>query len=224
MMPRLLKTARVRWRAARVVVIVGTAMIVPSTARSQQCTMSVVACNYASLYSGVVSWTETMSGPAGSAKVTVEVKVNNGVGVCNGSATSVSISRFGSTSKTGPINGKALVAVEFDFYEELQVPKAKLPPNLPNKQNESDPAMWIPMGYKVTVACPSPDWPAGPNGEAATPSTPAELDGRERSSYPQSATALTQKVLKGSNASSPDADPVNNVTSSLIVNWNLSRP
>ena len=237
MMRRLRKTGDVTWKTARTVVFAGTVLIVPSAARSrpnamltnqgnrvQECRPTVVSCNYAFMYSGSISWTESTSGSAGSFKSNVDVTVKNGVGLCSGSATSVSISQFGTTSKTGAINGKALVAVEFDFYEELEVDKANLPPNLPNKQNESNPAKWIPMGYKVTAACPSPDWPAGPNGEAATPSTPAELDGRERSSYPQSATALTQKQLKGTNSASPEEDTVNGVTSLLVVKWDLKTP
>jgi hypothetical protein len=175
----------------------------------QECKPTVVPCNYAYMYSGNVSWTESISGPAGSFNATVGVTVTNGVGTCTGSETSVSISQFGRTSRTRTIGGKALVAVEFDYYEEVSGGS-----NQPNR----------PMGYKVTVACPSADYPATPDGSPATAATPAELDGRERSSYPQLATALKQKQLKGSNSANPEDDPVNRVTSLLVVKWELQRP
>ena len=210
------------WRATRIAALVVPVCMVPTAARSrpnatpavnrnnvQECKPTVVPCNYAHMYSGTISWTESINGPAGTFNAAVGVTVKDGVGVCTGSETSVSISQFGRTTKTGTISGKALVAVEFDYYEEVSGSA-----NQPNR----------PMGYKVTAACPSADYPATPNGDAATPATPAELDGRERSSYPQLATALEQKQLKGTNSSSPEDDPVNRVTSLLVVKWDLTKP
>ena len=212
-MPILSKIPHATPRAARLAALVGTLCAAPSVVQSQSvpaCTVTVVPCNYAHMYSGKVSWTESITGPAGTFNAAVGVTIQNGVGVCTGSETSVSISQFGRTSRTGTISGKALVAVEFDFYSDLADTTKK--------------ATDRPLGYKVTVACPSADYPATPDGSPATPASPAELDGRERSSYPQLATALTQKQLKGTNSASPEDDPVNRVTSMLVVTWDLARP
>jgi hypothetical protein len=218
MSQRFIKTTHAAWRAARVATLAGTVFTVPVTRdfkaapsgqAAQECKFAVVPCNYAHLYSGTISWTESTNSSAGSFNATVGVTVKDGVGVCTGSETSVSISQFGRTSRTGTIGGKALVAVEFDFYEEVSGSA-----NQPNR----------PMGYKVTAACPSADYPATSDGSAATPATPAELDGRERSSYPQLATGVEQKQLNGSNSSKPEEDTVNGVTSLLVVKWDLKKP
>ena len=212
------ETAHVPRKAARVVALAGTVLTAPATRDFpaelgdngvQECKFAVVPCNYAHLYSGTISWNESINSSTGSFNATVGVTVTNGVGVCSGSETSVSISQFGRTSRTGTISGKALVAVEFDFYEEVS--------GRASGANR-------PMGYKVTAACPSADYPATSDGSAATPATPAEFDGRERSSYPQSATAIEQKQLSGSNTSKPEEDTVNGVTSLLVVKWDLKKP
>jgi len=70
------------------------------------------------------------------------------------------------------------------------------------------------MSYEVTAACPSPSG-------MGSPSTPAELDGRELKSYKQPATAIGMN-LSGSDTSSPDADSVNNVTNTVTVKWSLT--
>lgn len=218
MKQRFLKTTHTAWRAARVVTLAGTVFTVPVTRDftaaptgqgAEECKFAVVPCNYAHLYSGTISWNESINSSTGSFNAAVGVTVKDGVGVCTGSETSVTISPFGRTSRTGTISGKALVAVEFDSYEEVSGSA-----NQPNR----------PMGYKVTAACPSADYPATPDGSPATRPTPAELDGRERSSYPQPATVVEQKQLNGTNASSPEEDTVNGVSSSLVVKWDLKRP
>ena len=91
------------------------------------CVYSVVPCNYASMYSGEVSWAwNNGDGASGQVKVTIA----NGVGVCAGSATF-------SGGHTDLIGGAALVAVEF-------------------KENElrDDRGDKLPKAYQITVACP----------------------------------------------------------------------
>ena len=47
----------------------------------------------------------------------------------------------------------------------------------------------------------------------------------DRETYQQRATSIAQNVLKGSsNYPAPETDPVNNVTGSVQVTWNITRP
>jgi hypothetical protein len=70
--------------------------------------------------------------------------------------------------------------------------------------------------YLVTAACPSV---AG----MGSPVTPPELDGREYHSDKQPSTLTPGSNLKGITTSHPDEDPVNGVTSSVKVTWDLTK-
>jgi hypothetical protein len=171
------------------------------------CTNRVVFCNYAHLYSGTFGWNRTLNGPNSQYKETVEVTITNGVAVCNGSATS---SGQG-TSQTGAITGKGLFAVE--WLDDPMYP-------------------WV---YQITAACPTPDWPAGPNGEAATPSQPAELGHNDQSTYKQSdilikpGMTLEQAIdvmyrIQGTlTYPAPETDQLNGVSGGVVVSWSLVR-
>ena len=171
------------------------------------CTNRVVFCNYAHLYSGTFGWNRTLNGPNSQYRENVQVTITNGVAVCNGSATS---SGQG-TSQTGAITGKGLIAVE--WLEDPMYP-------------------WV---YQITAACPTPDWPAGPNGEAATPSQPAELGHNDQSTYHQPdqlikpGMTLEQAIdalarIQGTlSYPAPETDQLNGVSGAVVVTWNLVR-
>jgi hypothetical protein len=92
-----------------------------------------------------------------------------------------------------------------------------------------------PWVYQITAACPTPDWPPGPNGEAATPSQPAELGHNDRSTYKQpdglirQGWTLEQAVaglyrLQGTlSYPAPETDQLNGVSGAVVVSWNLTR-
>lgn len=173
------------------------------------CLYRVVECNYAHLWSGMFSWSSVSNAPGEQDTETVDVTVVNGVATCNGGATSSSQG----TTRTGRIQGTGLFAVEF-------MPALETPAVL-------GVTLWA---YRITVACPSPHWPATAN-EPETTSNPAEMGHGEVSSDKQSAhnSAMTLDslisilpTLQGQN-SFPNADPVNSVTGNLTVKWNLKR-
>jgi hypothetical protein len=158
------------------------------------CRMQVVYCNYAHLYSGTFIWTSTLAAPGSQDGEHVQVDVANGVATCNGSASS---SEQGNT-RTGAITGSGLIAIEFerdDAYRPV---------------------------YRITVACPTPAWPAGENGEPATPSRPAELGHNEQKSYDQPASGPPGMTLRGSYSNpAPETDALNGVTGTVSVSWEL---
>lgn len=88
-------------------------VIVALPSRSPQeptCQMKVVSCNYAYLYSGQFSWTNTINGAASQFYEQVTVGVKNGVANCLGTVRETS---NGQTT-TGTISGPGLFAVEFE--------------------------------------------------------------------------------------------------------------
>ncbi|MFN8573751.1 MAG: hypothetical protein U0132_16970 [Gemmatimonadaceae bacterium] len=108
--------------------------LLPATTRAQggannqpQCQMKVVSCNYAYLYSGQFSWTNTISSSQSQFHEQVTVTINNGAGNCLGT---VRETENGQT-QSGTVSGQALVAVEFE----------------PDSTGQ--------MAYRITVACPS---------------------------------------------------------------------
>ena len=157
------------------------------------CEMKVVFCNYAHLYSGVFSWTSAVNGPNSQEHEAVTVDVIRGVATCNGGATSSGNGR----TRSGTITGPGLIAVELET-DSLRRPV-----------------------YRITVACPTPSWPATPD-EPATPSEPAELGQNEQKSYDQPM-APTTRILVGS-YSHPENDPINGVTGTITVGWELCSP
>ena len=167
--------------------------IVALPSRSPQeptCQMKVVSCNYAYLYSGQFSWSNTLNGSASQLNEQVTVGVKNGVADCLGTVRETS---NGQTT-TGKISGPGLFAVEFERDSA-------------NK-----------LVYRITAACPTA---AG----MGSPAQPAELGHNDRETYQQPATAIGQKVLKGgSNYPAPETDPVNGVTGTVQVTWNIARP
>jgi hypothetical protein len=180
----------------------GTQLTVPLKGKvvAALCQHIVVPCNYAHLYSGTFNWTIGLSGSAASYRESVQVDVRNGVAVCNGSAIDTDQGR----TRTGAITGRGLIAVEFldQYVDSLRAHR---------------------LAYRITAACPSPDWPATDDA-AATPSRPAELGQGEQSSYDQPATGGIGMNLDGSSSSpNPDADPSNGVTGLISVRWSLKR-
>ena len=172
------------------------------TAVAPLCTHTVVPCNYALHFSGVFGWLYEVNGPAGKYSENVNVDVAAGVAACNGSATE---SGQG-TSRTGVIVGTGLIGVEF----------------------LADPVyQWV---YRITAACPTPDWPASGN-DPASPSRPAELGQGEQSSDKQQFTRFGMPLedaiasvsrLKGVMATpTNDTDPANGITGNLTVTWHL---
>ena len=96
--------------------------------------MKVVSCNYAYLYSGQFSWTNTLKGPTSLHHEQVTVGVNNGVANCLGS---VQDTDNGET-KAGKISGPGLFAVEFERDSA-------------NK-----------LVYRITAACPTAEGMGSP--------------------------------------------------------------
>jgi hypothetical protein len=158
-----------------------------------ECEMKVVFCNYAHLYTGTFRWTSNLSGAGSQSSEQVQVDVIRGAATCNGSATSSD----GGRSLTGAITGSGLVAVEFERGDTAG------------------------LFYRITVACPTPDWPATDDA-AAVPSQPAEMGHNDRSTYEQAATAVSQLGLKGSSSyPAPETDAVNGVTGAVSISWSL---
>lgn len=96
-------------------------------AQEPRCEMKVVSCNYAQLYSGQFSWTNTLSAPGSQFHEQVTVTVKNGVANCLGTVRSTDQGQ----STSGTISGPGLFAVEF---ERDSVDK---------------------LAYRITAACPT---------------------------------------------------------------------
>jgi hypothetical protein len=79
-------------------------------AQDPPCQMKVVSCNYAHLYSGEFSWTNTLNGPSSQFHEQVTVSVKNGVADCLGTVRETS---NGQTT-SGKVSGPGLFAVEFE--------------------------------------------------------------------------------------------------------------
>jgi hypothetical protein len=159
------------------------------------CEMNVVFCNYAHLYTGTFRWTSNLSGPESQFSERVQVDVVKGVATCNGSATQSGQGQ----SLTGAITGPGLLAVEYERDEKKR------------------------LVYRITVACPTPDWPATPDA-AATPSQRAEMGHNDRSTYEQPATAIAQADLTGSSSyPAPETDALNGVSGAVSISWSLKR-
>lgn len=193
-------------------------LFVSGRAPEQQppCRMDVVTCNYGALYTGTMSWSKLLvlqQQTATSSNLvrrteTVNVTVTRGEAVCSGTlvedrATTGDDPTRGKLRAT--ILGKALFAVEF------------------GKSNGMD-------YFLVTVACPS---------EAGTDSTQnlksllwsgntiestlPELDGREMESDKQPATSIGMNLIGTITYPHPEVDPVNGVSGTVTVKWDLKR-
>jgi hypothetical protein len=160
------------------------------------CTNEWVFCNYAHLYSGTFGWTSGLAGPGSQYNEHVQVDIVNGVAMCNGAATSTSQG----TSRTGAIHGNGIAAIQF--------------------VNDSAGK----LVYRITVACPTPAWPAGSNGEPATPSERAELGHNDQQSYDQPATAPAMDLIGSRSNPAPETDQLNGVTGNVVVRWALCNP
>ncbi len=160
------------------------------------CEMKIVFCNYAHLYSGTFRWTSSLSAPGSQFSEHVQVDVVKGVATCNGSATE---SEQGQ-SRTGAITGPGLLAVEFERDDT-------------NRR----------LVYRITAACPTPDWPATPDAPA-TPSRRAEMGHNDQSTYEQPAKAIAQADLTGSSSyPAPETDNLNGVTGAVSISWSLKQ-
>jgi hypothetical protein len=118
------------------------------------------------------------------------------VGVTNGVANCLGTVRETSNGQTvnGTVSGPGLFAVEFERDSTNR------------------------LVYRITAACPTA---AG----MGSPVQPAELGHHDQSTYEQRADTIGQKTLKGtSNYPAPETDPVNGVTGTVQVTWNITRP
>jgi hypothetical protein len=103
-------------RLALLLAVVALPLHVPVSAGAQtpaqepKCQMKVVSCNYAYLYSGQFSWTNTINGSASQFREQVTVGVKNGVADCSGTVRETS---NGQTT-SGTVSGPGLFAVEFE--------------------------------------------------------------------------------------------------------------
>jgi hypothetical protein len=184
--------------------------LLTGTAVAPVCTNRVVFCNYGHFYSGTFNWTSNLTGPGSSASETVSVTVVDGVATCNGSATSTSppMNNYPGRSTKGAVTGTGLFAVE--FVRDTVV-------NPTNKANNTSRLV-----YRVTVACPSPSWPATVDGPA-TPSRPAELGDFFQQSYNQPATAVGMDLVGSISYPAPEVDALNGVNGAVQVNWSLKH-
>ena len=180
------------------------------TAVEPVCTNRVVFCNYGHFYSGTFNWTSNLTGPGNSSSETVSVTVVDGVATCNGSATSNSppMNNYPGRSTKGTVTGTGLFAVE--FVRDTVI-------NPTNKANNT-----TRLVYRVTVACPSPSWPATVDGPA-TPSRPAELGDFFQQSYNQPATAVGMDLIGSISYPAPETDQVNGVVGAVKVDWSLEH-
>jgi len=118
------------------------------------------------------------------------------VGVNNGVADCLGTVQETSNGQTqnGTVSGPGLFAVEFERDSTNQ------------------------LVYRITAACPTV---AG----MGSPVQPAELGHHDMTTYEQRAVTIAQKVMQGtSNYPAPETDPVNNVTGTVQVTWNITRP
>lgn len=193
-------------------------LVLVSWSQPQQppCRMEVVPCNYGALYTGTMTWskllvTQQLSSSASSTQrrtETVVVTVTKGQAVCAGTliedrATTGDVPTRGKLRAT--ISGKALFAVEFGHSGGKDY-------------------------YLVTVACPSE---AGTDSTQnlktlawdgnSISSTPPELDGREMQSDKQPATAIGMNLTGTITFPAPEEDPVNGVSGTVTVKWDLRR-
>jgi hypothetical protein len=159
------------------------------------CEMKVVFCNYAHLYDGTFRWKTSLSGGNSYNTETVDVTIVKGVATCNGSATDAGNGQ----STTGPITGPGLVAVEFDADSTMK-----------------------PV-YRITVACPSPDWPPTADNPKGTPSRPAELGHTEQKTYDQPSPGTGMDLIGSSSYPAPETDSASGVSGQVDVSWSLKR-
>lgn len=168
------------------------------------CTMAVVSCNYAHLYSGSFSWQSDLDGPYGQHRKSVTVNVLNGVATCSGSMTDVIIDNQGNrATRVGTILGDGLIGIEFE------------------KDSAGRDV------YRISGACPSAHFPATPT-TPAIPAEPAELGSSTyEESYqqpiPRSSPFPPAALRGGRNVAHPDVDPANGVTGSMSVTWAFTR-
>jgi len=94
-----------------VVVVLSSQSPASAGAQEPPCQMKVVSCNYAHLYSGEFSWTNTLNGTDSQLHEQVTVSVKNGVADCLGTVRTTSKGQ--STSEK--ISGPGLFAVEFEL-------------------------------------------------------------------------------------------------------------
>lgn len=165
----------------------GTATVpLKGTGVQPLCRAVVVPCNFSHLYNGTFTWSSTLLGPKTSYSEHVTVTVKDGVASCNGGATDT----FQGHTTVGSMSGNGLIGVEFlrdDTYR---------------------------LKYKITVACPTPDFPSAPG-------RPAELGHYEQTSDEQEASGYGID-LKGSMAyPSPDTDALNGVSGTVSISWDL---
>ncbi len=171
------------------------------------CTNAVVFCNYAFMYTGTFGWRSILQGDYGSNTRSITVNIQGESATCDGAETEVSISIVGNqrhaTTNTGRIYGDGLIGVEL-LQDSLGRP-----------------------AYQVTVACPSPAWPAAMGRSRE----PAELGtSYEEKTYPVriifppgSPPQYPGDTLVGNrNEPHPDTDPANNVSGSIVVTWKLT--
>ena len=166
------------------------------------CTMKVVPCNYAHLYSGSFIWSSALTGQYGRTTVNVTVTVIKGVATCNGAQHE---SHPGG-SITGGITGTGLFAVEFD---------------------EDDQGRQV---YNITAACPSPDHPdmgAGRPadlGNLAQQSYPQLVPASAQQQISRHGVNFVALDLIGSHSyPDPATDPDNGVSGIVRVRWDLKR-
>jgi hypothetical protein len=158
------------------------------------CESKVVFCNYAHLYKGVFSWNDALRGGNSSTVIVMQADIDGLSVKCNGTET---ITGQG-TTQVLTSNGSGLVAVEFKVDDTMR------------------------QVYNITVACPSP-------GNADTPSQRAELGHFDQQTYDQQTTNAGVPVTPGvdligsSSYENPANDPVNGVTGTVTVKWNLKR-
>jgi hypothetical protein len=165
------------------------------------CVYTVVqGCNYAPMYDGSFNWTHTITSPTSSYAEDVNVDVAGGVATCNVTAKSTD---NGQTKVGTVVAGKGLIAVEFQT-------------DLNPKTNASQ------VVYRISVACPSPAYPATADA-AATPSRPADLGDFSQETYEQRVKAVGLDLIGTTSQPSPESDPVNQVGGRLELHWSLKR-
>ena len=166
------------------------------------CVYTVVqGCNYAPMYDGSFNWTHTITSSTSSYAEDVNVNVAGGVATCNVTAKSTD---NGQTRVGTVVAGKGLIAVEF----QSDAPSGKT--------NASQ------VVYRISVACPSPAFPATADA-AATPSRPADLGDFSQETYEQRVKAVGADLIGTTSQPAPESDPVNNVGGRLELNWSLKR-
>jgi hypothetical protein len=184
------------------------------------------SCAEADFYSGSFEWSENITADIGSSDnrsqsnrtMSITMVVTAGRVECRGGMTEQS-QRWSSGMKVqdrqelGNIDGAGLIRIEFGRggVHSVGSEDVELADDVPS--------------YNIAVVCPSPTSTVTGDGERTiTPGQPAGWGSSWEIQTYDCAGDFSQRSLSGSSTwNHPEADPVNGITGSVTVKWNLTK-